>query len=142
MGNALDKNVEEHLRNGKVVQAPTQGTSMRPFIQGGCDKVLVCKKEEIGIGDIVMVPYHGILILHRVYAIEGSKLILMGDGNLKGNEVVDKSDVWGTAIEIIKPNGRHQKPHKAWLWRHTLPLRKIMLKVWRQWYKIRGLNIE
>ena len=58
MGNALDKNIEEHLRNGKVVQAPTQGASMRPFIQGGRDKVLVCRKEEIGIGDIVMVPYH------------------------------------------------------------------------------------
>jgi hypothetical protein len=142
MGNALDKNIEEHLRNGKVVQAPTQGASMRPFIQGGRDKVLVCRKEEIGIGDIVMVPYRGILILHRVYAIEGTKLVLMGDGNLKGNEVVDKSDVWGTAIEIIKPNGRRRKPNKAWIWRHTLPFRKIMLKVCRKWYRIRGLNLE
>ena len=136
MGDLLDKSIEEHLRNGKVVQAPTRGISMMPFIQGGLDKVLVRKQEEIGIGDIVMAPYHGMLILHRVYAIEGAKLILMGDGNLKGNEVVDKSEVWGTAIEIIKQNGRRRKPHKAWFWRHTLPLRGIMLKVCRKWYKL------
>ena len=137
MDGTLDYNIREHLRDGKVVKAPTQGASMRPFIQGGCDKVLVCKKEKIEIGDIVMVPYGKLLILHRVYAKEGTKLILMGDGNLKGNEVVDASEVWGTAIEIIKSDGRHRKPHKAWLWRHMLPLRRYLLKIDRKLNKLR-----
>lgn len=131
----IDTELLQRLREGKVILAPTQGNSMRPFIQGGRDKVLIQRKEEIRIGDIVMVPYGGMIILHRVYAIEGSHLVLMGDGNLKGNEVVDKSEVWGTAIEIIKPNGRHRKPHSAWLWRHTLPLRRYMLKIDRKWNK-------
>lgn len=132
---STDENLLQRLREGKVIMAPTQGTSMRPFIQGGRDKVLIQRKEEIRIGDIVMVPYGGKIILHRVYAIEGSRLVLMGDGNLKGNEVVDKAEVWGAAIEIIKPNGRHRKPHSAWLWRHTLPLRRYMLKIDRKWNK-------
>lgn len=131
----IDTELLQRLCEGKVILAPTQGNSMRPFIQGGRDKVLIQRKDEIRIGDIIMVPYGGMIILHRVYAIEGSHLVLMGDGNLKGNEVVDKSEVWGTAIEIIKPNGRHRKPHSAWLWRHTLPLRRYLLKIDRKWNK-------
>lgn len=136
MMNSKDAELLEKLHEGKMILAPTTGNSMRPFIQGGRDKVLICKREKVSVGDIVMVPYGGMKILHRVYSIEGSKLILMGDGNLKGNEVVDKSEVWGTAVEIIKPNGRRCKPHKAWLWRHMLPIRKYLLKIHRKWNKL------
>ena len=103
----------EELREGKIVQLTPQGISMLPFISGGRDKVLICKMEEICVGDIVLAPYNNHLILHRVYAIDGTRLTLMGDGNLKGNELVDKSEVWGTVVEIIKSQGRCNKPHKA-----------------------------
>ena len=136
MLNPTDADLLLRLSEGKVVLTPTQGASMRPFIEGGRDKVLVRKQEEINIGDIVMVPYGDMMILHRVYAIEGSRLVLMGDGNLKGNEVVDKSEVLGTAIEIVGPDGRSHKPHKAWLWRHTLSIRKYLLKIYRKWNKL------
>lgn len=134
--NPTDADLLLRLREGKVVVTPTQGASMRPFIEGGKDKALIRKQEEISVGDIVMVPYGNMVILHRVYAIEGSRLVLMGDGNLKGNELVDKSDVLGTAIEIIKPNGRCRKPNKAWFWRHTLPIRKYLLKIYNKWNKL------
>ena len=134
--NPTDADLLLRLRDGKVVVAPTQGASMRPFIEGEKDKVLIRKQEEISVGDIVMVPYGNMVILHRVYAIEGSRLVLMGDGNLKGNELVDKSDVLGTAIEIIKPNGRCRKPNKAWLWRRALPIRKCLLKIYNKWNKL------
>lgn len=136
MLNPTDNDLLERLREGKVVVAPTRGISMRPFIHGGRDKVLIRKKDSIEIGDIVMVPYGGKMILHRVYAIEGSRLILMGDGNLKGNEVVDQSEVWGAAMEIIKPDGRRIKPNRAWLWRHTIPVREYLLKIIRKWNKL------
>ena len=133
---AANAELLERLREGKMIQLAPQGISMLPFIQGGRDKVLVKKDERIDIGDIVLAPYKGLLILHRVYAIEGSRLVLMGDGNLKGNELVDKSEVLGTAIEIIKPKGRCRKPNKAWLWRHTLPIRKYLLKIYNKWNKL------
>ena len=136
MLNPTDADLLLRLQEGKVVLTPTQGASMRPFIEGGRDKALVRKQEVINIGDIVMVPYGDMVILHRVYAIEGSRLVLMGDGNLKGNEVVEKSAVLGTAIEIIGPDGRCRKPHKAWLWRHTLPIRKYLLKIYKKWNKL------
>lgn len=130
------------LREGKMVQLTPQGISMLPFIRGGRDKVLIRKMGEVCVGDIVLVPYNGRLILHRVYAIDGTRLTLMGDGNLKGNELVDKSEVWGTVVEIIEQRGRRYKPHKAWLWRHTLPFRRIMLKVRRKWNKMWNRELE
>ena len=138
----LGEEMEERLKQGKVIQFVPQGISMLPFIQGGRDKVLVRKETEVKVGDIVLVPYGGHLILHRVYAINGSHLTLMGDGNLKGTEELDASEVLGTAVQIIKPNCRCRKPHKAWLWRHTLPVRRYMLKLRRKWHQLRKLNPE
>jgi hypothetical protein len=142
---AIDKaNTELQVRldEGKSVLFVPQGISMLPFIRGGRDKVLVRKAEAVGVGDIVLAPHGGHLILHRVYAFKGTQLVLMGDGNLEGNEVVGKSEVWGKVLEIIKPNGRSRKPHKAWFWRHTLFIRRPILKMRRKWYKLRGLNPE
>ncbi len=138
----LDEGLKERLEQGKVVQLVPQGISMLPFIKGGRDKVLVRKEVEVEIGDIVLASYGGHLILHRVYAANGTRLTLMGDGNLKGTEVVDTSEVWGTAVQIIKTNGNCRKPRKAWLWRHTLALRPLMLKMRRKWHKMRKLNPE
>lgn len=134
--------LQARLDEGKSVLFTPQGISMLPFIQGGRDKVLVRKVELVNVGDIVLAPHGGRLILHRVYAINGAQLILMGDGNLEGNEVVGKSEVWGKVLEIIKLDGRSRKPHKAWFWRHTLFIRRPMLKMRRKWYKLRGLNPE
>lgn len=139
---ALDEEMKERLLQGKVVQFVPLGISMLPFIQGGRDKVLVRKAQEVKVGDIVLVPYGDRLILHRVYAADGTLLTLMGDGNLRGTEQVDASEVLGTVVEIIKTNGRCRKPRKAWLWRHTLHFRRPMLKLRRKWYKMRGQNPE
>lgn len=135
---STDTELLQRLHEGKMILAPTKGFSMRPFIEGGIDRVLVRRHEEINIGDIVMVPYNGIVILHRVYGIDGDRLTLMGDGNLRGNEMVNKADVWGTVVEIVKPDGRYTKPHKALLWRHLLPIRKYLLKIHRKWNKLRS----
>jgi hypothetical protein len=128
----------ESLKEGKVVAIIPQGISMLPFIKGGEDCVYLLKKDKVEVGDIVLMDYHGKHLLHRVYAIDGEKITLMGDGNLKGNEVVDQTEVLGTAVEIIKPDGRRCKPSKAWLWRHSLPLRKYLLKLHRKWNKLRA----
>ena len=92
----LDEEMKARLEEGKVIQLAPQGISMLPFIQGGRDKVLVRKETEVKAGDIVLVPHGDHLILHRVYAIHGPRLTLMGDGNLKGTEEVDVSEVMGT----------------------------------------------
>lgn len=126
----------EKLSEGKMVQLAPKGISMLPFIRGDCDKVLVRKEETVSVGDIVLVVYRGNMLLHRVYAINGTQVTLMGDGNLKGTEKVALDEVLGTVLQIIKPNGRYRKPGKAWLWRHLLPVRRIPLKIDRKLNKI------
>ena len=133
--------MKQHGQEKMSLFAP-QGISMLPFIRGGRDKVLVRKESRVKVGDIVLVPFDNNLILHRVYAISGTRLTLMGDGNLKGKEMVDASAVIGTAVQIIKPNGCCRKPHKAWIWRHLLPVRRPLLKLRRIWYKLRKQNPE
>ena len=122
----------ESLKEGKVVAIVPQGISMLPFIKGGACRVYLLKKEKVEIGDIVLADYHGRHLLHRVYAIDGEKITLMGDGNLEGTEQVTAMDILGTVIEIVSSDGRHHKPKKAWLWRKLLPIRRYLLKVHRK----------
>ncbi len=119
------------LKDGKVIALVPQGISMLPFIKGGVDQVYLLKKDRVAVGDIVLVEYHGKHILHRVYAVDGEKMTLMGDGNLEGTEQVAADDVMGTVVEIVH-DGRHLKPKKAWLWRHLLPMRRYLLKIHRK----------
>lgn len=119
------------LKDGKVIVLVPQGISMLPFIKGGEDQVYLLKKDKVAVGDIVLVEYHGKHILHRVYAVDGEKITLMGDGNLEGTEQVAADEVMGTVVDIVH-NGRHLKPKKAWLWRHLLPMRRYLLKIHRK----------
>ena len=119
------------LKDGKVIALVPQGISMLPFIKGGVDQVYLLKKDRVAVGDIVLVEYHGNHILHRVYAIDGEKMTLMGDGNLEGTEQVAADEVMGTVVDIVH-DGRHLKPKKAWLWRHLLPMRRYLLKIHRK----------
>ena len=119
------------LKDGKVIALVPQGISMLPFIKGGVDQVYLLKKDRVAVGDIVLVEYHGKHILHRVYAVDGEKITLMGDGNLEGTEQVGEEGILGTVVEIVH-GGRHRKPKKAWLWRHLLPLRRYLLKIHRK----------
>ena len=119
------------LKDGKVIALVPQGISMLPFIKGGVDQVYLLKKDRVAVGDIVLVEYQGKHILHRVYAVDGEKITLMGDGNLEGTEQVAADEVMGTVVDIVH-NGRHLKPKKAWLWRHLLPIRGYLLKIHRK----------
>ena len=129
----------ESLKEGKVVAIVPQGISMLPFIKGGACRVYLLKKEKVEVGDIVLADYHGKHLLHRVYAIDGEEITLMGDGNLEGTEQVTATDILGTAVEMVSPDGCHHKPKKAWLWRKLLPVRKYLLKIHRKWDKLRQL---
>lgn len=125
------------LEEGKVVVLKKlKGNSMLPFIRGGKDSVILRKPEGIKVGDIVLAVFGGRPIVHRVIAINGTKVTLMGDGNLQGTEKGDLSEVLGIVDQIITPSGRCHKPGDGQLWRRLLPVRKYLLKVYRKWNKI------
>lgn len=134
----------EMLSEGHSVILRPRGNSMLPFIHGTLDNVKLERLDTVQVGDIVFArlgPDH--YILHRVYATDGDKLTLMGDGNPRGQEHCLTGDVIGTVTEIIRSSGRSVDARsraglrRARLWRRLLPLRRYILGVYRRlpWHK-------
>lgn len=120
------------VSDGKQVLFTPTGVSMRPFIEGGVDSVTLVQADELQVGDIVLAeiePQH--YVLHRIYALDGKQVTLMGDGNLYGREHCSSSQVLAKVSAIHSPKGRSKPLTRAWLWRHMLRTRRIWLKIYR-----------
>lgn len=128
--------VESFLKEGKEVRITPKGDSMRPFIIGGRDSVVLTSlTRSPEVGDIVLAMVKGRYIMHRVIMVEGSRLTLMGDGNVKGTERCVVDDVKGIVSEIHKESGRRVKPGKGRIWRLLLPIRKVLLVIHKRIWK-------
>lgn len=120
------------VADGKQVVFTPTGVSMRPYIEGGVDNVTLVHHTDLQVGDIVLAeiqPQH--YVLHRIYALQGEAVTLMGDGNLQGEEHCSRSNILAKVTAIHSPKGKSKPVTKAWLWRHILPLRRILLKIYR-----------
>ena len=123
---------ERLLKEGHMVEFAPKGVSMRPFIEGGRDKVVLKACNEPQVGMIVLARINQAFVLHRIYKIRGKKIILQGDGNLTGQEVCTEKDIIGRVVRVKGKYGKRKRLTKGRLWRH-LPLfiRKIVLKIYR-----------
>jgi hypothetical protein len=126
------------VAEGEAVALMTKGASMLPFIVGGRDSVVLVRPEELFPGMIVLAYVQGgRYVLHRILSVDGTKVVLMGDGNIKGVEVCAPADVKAVAVRISKPSGevdclskRHLR--QAAIWKTLLPLRRWILAVYRR----------
>ena len=149
------------LNEGKEVRFTPSGVSMRPFIEGDQDSVILAPlTQEPCIGDILLVrvttpqspitnnqsPITNhqsptIYVLHRLIRIEGSihqtsnikhqTFILQGDGNLQGEEHCRREDIIGRVKRIEYPSGRRKCLTRGRLWHCLFPLRRWLLKIYR-----------
>ena len=120
------------VAEGKQVVFTPTGVSMRPYIEGGVDSVTLVRPDDLQVGNIVLAevaPKH--YVLHRIYAMQGDAVTLMGDGNLQGNEHCTRSNVLAKVSAIRSPKGRAKPLTRAWLWRHILRTRRLWLKIYR-----------
>jgi hypothetical protein len=123
---------ERLLREGHMVEFAPKGVSMRPFIEGGRDKVVLKACNEPQVGMIVLARINQAFVLHRIYKIRGKKIILQGDGNLTGQEVCKAEDIIGRVVRVKGKYGKRKRLTKGRLWRHLpLLLKKLVLKVYR-----------
>lgn len=121
------------LAEGHKVELKTKGNSMLPFIVGDRDSVLLCRHEILAPGDIVLAEIKpGTYVLHRIYDIQGDRVTLMGDGNIRGTEHCMSQHILGTVELILKADGRKIAPGKAFAWKRLLPLRRIILGIYRR----------
>jgi len=124
--------IAQLVRDGKSVTFTPGGVSMRPFIEGGKDSVLLVRPEHLSVGDIILAEVSDErYVLHRLIALEGDQVTLMGDGNLRGEEHCTRDKVLAKVREIRSPKG-HLKPlTRGRLWFFALPVRKYLLKIYR-----------
>lgn len=124
---------ERLLKDGHMVEFVPKGVSMRPFIEGGRDRVMLRTCREPKVGHIVLARVGQSYVLHRIYYIYGKTVVLRGDGNLNGHEVCKTKDIIAKVVHIKKIGGKSKRVTKARVWRH-LPkwMKNIYLKIYRK----------
>lgn len=125
------------LSEGKEVRFTPAGVSMRPFIEGDKDSVILAplnrapRRGDILLAQVQTLCGRTTYVLHRLIRIEGEQLILMGDGNLAGTEVCSRGDVIGVVTRIESPKGCRKMLTRGYLWYILRPVRKWLLKIYR-----------
>ena len=135
------------LSEEKEVRITPSGDSMRPFIEGGRDSVVIAPlAREPRRGDILLARAKAengqtLYVIHRVLRIETSTpntlhhtpytYILQGDGNIEGVETCSREDIIGRVVRIETPSG-HKKPlTRGLIWQTLRPIRHWLLKIYR-----------
>lgn len=120
------------MNEGREVTIKPLGNSMLPFIRGGRDSVRLRKMPSVKVGDMLLVRLEGPrYVLHRLIAMDGERLTLMGDGNLAGTESCTTEDVLGT-VTAIERGSRVVVPGTGRWWRALKPFRRYILGIYRR----------
>jgi phage repressor protein C with HTH and peptisase S24 domain len=68
------------LREGRTVELPATGTSMRPLIApGGVVRVEPARAADVRPGDVVLVETGGRLVCHRLVYVAAGRAVTRGD---------------------------------------------------------------
>ena len=127
----------ELLEEGKDVTLLVKGNSMLPYLHNEEDSICIRKMPSVAVGDIVLAQIApGHYVVHRIFALDGEAVTLMGDGNIRGTESCTKADILGTVVSFIRPSGRTVIPGKGRIWRAFLPVRRYILFIHRKLKKI------
>ena len=134
------------LAEGKEVRFTPSGVSMRPFIEGDRDSVVLSPiVGQPRVGDILLVQIENnsqlstlhsqfstpTYVLHRLIRIEGETFVLQGDGNLMGEETCTREGLIGRVTAVETPSGRRKPLTRGRLWHFLFPLRRWLLKIYR-----------
>ena len=135
--NILIPQIAELIAKGKQVRFTPTGVSMRPFVEGDKDSViLTALQTPPRRGDILLAQTQTLCgkktyVLHRLIRIEGDSYILQGDGNLAGEEHCALGDIIARVIRIESPDGRRKLLTRGRLWYFLKPIRSFLLKIYR-----------
>lgn len=112
------------LREGKKIEIPVKGGSMRPFLFDG-ETVVVAP---VGVDcplrkcDIILAETStGQVMMHRIREISPAGIRMKGDGNLYQSELVRPEDVMGRVLSVV----RHGKTISLYT-----PLGLFLARIW------------
>ncbi|MBR5676962.1 MAG: peptidase S41 [Paludibacteraceae bacterium] len=139
--------LERLIREEKEVRFTPSGISMRPFIEGDRDSVVMSvltgnpKKGDILLARVQNANGKVNYVLHRLIRIVNDKkgqtsYILQGDGNIEGEEICGREDIIARVMRIERPNGKRKYLSRGRLWYTLRPIRKWLLKIYRHTWLI------
>lgn len=129
--------LEGLIRKGHRVVLPVKGKSMLPFLKEGRDKVLLGQADKMQVDDIVLARLsNGAYVMHRIFALDDERLILMGDGNVYGKESCSQTDVLAKVISIQRKDetivcNNRKMLRRVRIWKSLLPVRRYLLFIYR-----------
>ena len=115
-----------------------QGTSMRPFLHGDRDTVILRKfADRPCIGDIVVYCKNGFYIMHRVITVEEDTFTALGDNQRTPDRLIPISDIRAKVVGAVR-DGKKISPSSA-VWKFyskiyiNQNIRKTLTKIisWR-----------
>ena len=124
-----------HLSQGRTVKLRAKGNSMRPFIHGNEDILVLSSADPLRNGDIALARIDDTrYVVHRIIGINDGRITLMGDGNLYENEMCSRHDVYGTVEKVIRAGKERNikstySPFKENTWRTLLPKRLSLINI-------------
>ena len=112
------------LQEGKKIEIPVKGNSMRPFLSDGETVVVTpvavdCPLKKCDI--ILAETSTGQVMMHRIREISPAGIRMKGDGNLYQSELVRPEDVMGRVVGVIH-NGKTISLYT--------PLRLFLARIW------------
>lgn len=135
----------ELMEQGHTVTLGLRGVSMRPFLEDQRDTAMMKKADKCSIGEPVLAEIApGKYVLHRLIAIDGENVTLLGDGNLRP-EYCKVSDIKAQIIGFYRKgrdtmdtiDGRKWKTYSC-IWMALRPIRRWLLGFYRRWVRVFG----
>ena len=134
--------IEEAVRlvqKGVTVTFPVTGQSMLPFIIGGKESVILHRPGLIDVGDVVLAWVDGNrYVVHRIINIDGDRVTLMGDGNVRGTEHCLLKDVKARVTHVVSADNKKRDLYSRWrmfgakVWYWLRPIRRYLLAIYRR----------
>lgn len=137
-------NILELLETGKSIQIKPNGYSMYPMFNPNRDSAIIIKnnKDKLKRGDVVLYrrDESNILILHRIWKIKEEGIYLIGDNQSFIEGPLRKEQIKGILVEFIYKGKRISVNNLIYrlishIWLILRPFRKIILKIYRMFFK-------
>lgn len=119
--------VRDLLLEGSPVRVSVKGQSMLPFFRSGSTVALrPIREEDFRKYNVVLADTGRNFVIHRIIALDGDMVTLLGDGNIYGTESMTRDKVYG----IIDCSRTHIFFARIWLW--LRPVRRFPLAIIRR----------
>ena len=136
---AFFSEILSRIAEGKHPRILPRGSSMRPFIRGGADTIVLSPLEEdsFQVGRIVLAHIDRGYLVHRIERIEGEVFTLRGDGNPYQREQCTREEILAEVTTVHRGKQVIEVGGKLWwryehLWPENDMLRRIALALYRR----------